>query len=105
MFLYGSAYLKRRAGWRIGKRRNHAGTAGEILQELGRCDSARGKAKPGYKTMLDAVYRQPLLTQRALDEGKAANECLKAMARGCSRRSRKYERNGGSAGKGQLQRR
>ena len=77
--LYGSAYLKA-AKRMAGKEEITPDLLGEVIKSWSDAIAERGETKPGFKTMLDAVYPAANAYEQALAAGKSSSECLRAMA-------------------------
>ena len=52
---------------------------GEMLLDWAEAIASRGNAKPGYKTMLDAIYPAANAYQKSLNEGNDIADCLHKM--------------------------
>lgn len=79
--LYGSAYLK--AANAIGDR-EVIDTNGllEILEAKLDAIMERGKAKPGFKTMLDPLYQATVAYRQSIEKGNSISEALSALRQG-----------------------
>lgn len=78
--LYGSAYLKT-SKMLADKESITPELLGDILTGWADAIEERGNTKPGFKTMLDAVYPASKAYTEALQAGKSDRECLEAMAK------------------------
>ena len=52
---------------------------GEMLLDWAEAIASRGNAKPGYKTMLDAIYPAANAYQKSLNEGNDIADCTREM--------------------------
>ena len=76
--LYGSAYLKSSMLMKDKEIMDEM-LFGEMLLDWAEAIASRGYAKPGYKTMLDAIYPAANAYQKSLNEGNDIADCLHKM--------------------------
>lgn len=76
--LYGSAYLKSSMLMKDKEIMDEM-LFGEMLLDWAEAIASRGNAKPGYKTMLDAIYPAANAYQKSLNEGNDIADCLHKM--------------------------
>lgn len=79
--LYGSAYLKT-SKLLEGKDVITPELLGDILEGWASAIAHRGNTKPGFKTMLDAVYPASKRYEQAIEAGKDCKTCLGELKRG-----------------------
>lgn len=79
--LYGSAYIKA-SKVLVNKSEMDIDTLCEVLEEKLKAIMERGDAKPGYKTMIDALYPAIVNLKEAIEKGLDDCEALQQLKKG-----------------------